>query len=153
VARATSAAPTYFEALRAGEMSLVDGGVFAVNPAMCAFAEVLRWSPGAEVHLLSLGTGQRTRKRDWDEIKDWGLAEWARPLLDVVFDGSSDAVDYQLSQALPEERYWRLQIELQGASDHLDDASEDNLAALRERAQELISQSGDQLDAAVAAFR
>ena len=41
VARATSAAPTYFEPLEArAARSLVDGGVFAVNPAMSAFAEV-----------------------------------------------------------------------------------------------------------------
>jgi patatin-like phospholipase/acyl hydrolase len=152
VARATSAAPTYFEALGADGLSLVDGGVFAVNPAMCAFAEVLRFSPQAEVFVLSLGTGQRTEKRSWDQIKDWGLAEWARPILDVVFDGSSDAVDYQLTQALPAERYWRLQVELRGASDHLDDASERNLNALRERADELIRASDKQLDAAVAAL-
>jgi uncharacterized protein len=96
VARATSAAPTYFEPVAAGERALVDGGVFAGNPAMCAFAEVLRQRPGTEVVMLSLGTGERTRRRPFDEIDDWGLAEWARPILDVVFDGSSDAVDYQL---------------------------------------------------------
>jgi uncharacterized protein len=152
VARATSAAPTYFEALPAGKRSLVDGGVFAVNPAMCALAEVLRFTPGAEVYVLSLGTGQRTERRDWDQIKDWGVVEWARPLLDVVFDGSSDAVDYQLTQALPEGRYWRLQTELKGASDDLDDASEQNLRALRERAVELIQASDAQIDAVVAAI-
>src|SRR3954464_7820652 len=86
VARATSAAPTYFEAEQVGDKSLVDGGVFAVNPGMCALAEVLRFKPGAEVVLLSLGTGQRTTKRPWNEIKDWGLVEWARPILEVVFD-------------------------------------------------------------------
>src|SRR5215203_5365627 len=42
VARATSAAPTYFEPLEAGERALLDGGVFAVNPAMSALAEVLK---------------------------------------------------------------------------------------------------------------
>src|SRR5215210_2814838 len=41
VARATSAAPTYFEPVESGERSLVDGGVFATNPAMCALAEAL----------------------------------------------------------------------------------------------------------------
>jgi hypothetical protein len=30
------------------------------------------------------------------EVKDWGLLHWARPILDVVFDGSADAVDFQL---------------------------------------------------------
>ena len=150
VARATSAAPTYFEALPAGERSLVDGGVFAVNPAMCAFAEVVRFKPGAELYVLSLGTGERTDRRDWDQVKDWGLVEWARPILDVVFDGISDAVDYQLTQALPEDRYWRLQTELKGASDALDDASERNLRALRERAAVLIGDCDAELDAAVA---
>ena len=90
----------------------MDGGVFAVNPAMSAFAEVMRFQPSAEVLLVSLGTGQRTRKRSFDEINDWGLVEWVRPILDVVFDGQSDAVDYQLRHASTEGRYWRLQIEL-----------------------------------------
>jgi uncharacterized protein len=152
VARATSSAPTYFEALELGERSLIDGGVFAVNPAMSAFAEVLRMQPGAEVILVSLGTGERTHKRPFDEIKDWGLVEWARPILDVVFDGSSDAVDYQLRHALADGRYWRFQTELTKASDDLDDASEGNLRLLREQAEELIAERTDDLDAVVRAL-
>ena len=60
VARATSSAPTYFEPLEMGPRALLDGGVFAVNPAMSALAEVLRYSPDAEITLVSLGTGERT---------------------------------------------------------------------------------------------
>lgn len=71
VARATSAAPTYFEPLEAGARSLVDGGVFAVNPGMCAYAELLRHHPGADPLLLSLGTGVRTRTRPHVEVRDW----------------------------------------------------------------------------------
>ncbi len=150
VARATSAAPTYFEPLESGERALVDGGVFAVNPAMCALAEVLREVDAREVVLLSLGTGERTSKRTFDEIKDWGVAKWARPILDVVFDGASDAVHYQLDHVLGGERYWRLQTELTLASDDLDDASEDNLAKLRGHAEVLIDEQSAALDAALA---
>ena len=150
VARATSAAPTYFEPVEASERALVDGGVFATNPAMCAFAEVLEQAAPREVVLLSLGTGERTRKRTFDEIKDWGLARWARPILDVVFDGVSDAVHYQLDHVLGGERYWRLQIELTLASDDLDDATEDNLARLRGHAEDLIRDRSADLDAALA---
>lgn len=150
VARATSAAPTYFEPLEAGERALVDGGVFAVNPAMSALAEVLKEVDAHEVVLLSLGTGQRTHKRSFDEIKDWGVAKWARPILDVVFDGISDAVDYQLDHVLGGERYWRLQTELTLASDELDDASEDNLVKLRGHGDELIREQSAVLDAALA---
>ena len=150
VARATSAAPTYFEPLAVGERALVDGGVFAINPAMCAFAEVLRFQPDAEIVLLSLGTGQHTRKRRFADIDDWGLVEWARPILDVVFDGVSDAVDYQLRHALGEGRYWRFQVELTRASDALDDATDENLRALRAQAEELIAARSADLDAVIA---
>ena len=152
VARATSAAPTYFEAVEAGEKALVDGGVFATNPAMCALAEVLNreeLSPH-DVVLLSLGTGERTERHSFDEIKDWGLAKWARPILDVVFDGVSDAVNYQLERVLTGERYWRLQVELTLASDNLDDAGADNLRKLRRQAEELITARTADLDAVIA---
>ena len=150
VARASSAAPTYFEPSAVDGRALVDGGVFAANPAMSAFAEVLRFQPGAEVVLLSLGTGERTRRRTFDEIEDWGLLEWARPLLDVVFDGISDAVDYQLRHALGEGRYWRFQVELTLANDALDDATDENLRALRAQAEELIAARSADLDAVIA---
>jgi uncharacterized protein len=150
VARASSAAPTYFEPSAVDGRALVDGGVFAANPAMSAFAEAVRFQPGAEVVLLSLGTGERTRRRTFDEIEDWGLLEWARPLLDVVFDGISDAVDYQLRHALGEGRYWRFQVELTRASDALDDATDENLRALRAQAEELIAARSADLDAVIA---
>ena len=148
VARATSAAPTYFEALELGDRALVDGGVFATNPAMCALAEALDRAEVAprDVVLLSLGCGERTEKHSFDEIKDWGLAKWARPILDVVFDGVSDAVDYQLERVLGPERYWRLQPELTLASDHIDDVSEDNLRKLRRQGEELIAARTADLD-------
>jgi hypothetical protein len=130
----------------------VDGGVFANNPAMCAYAEVMRYQPAADVVLLSLGTGQRTRQRDFDDIEDWGLIEWAKPILDVVFDGVSDAVHYQLQHALEPNRYWRLQVELKDANDDLDDATENNLRRLREHAEQLITSNSDQIDAAIAAL-
>jgi uncharacterized protein len=152
VARATSAAPTYFEPVARGSQALLDGGVFAVNPGMSALAEALRQHPGSEVILLSLGTGERTKRRSFDEINDWGLVEWARPILDVVFDGISDAVDYQVRHVLGDERYWRLQVELTRASDDLDDASKENIAALRGHAEELIAERSADLDAIVAAL-
>ncbi len=144
-AHATSAAPTYFEPVRLGNATLIDGGVFAVNPALCAYAEV-----GSRVDvLLSLGTGQHTRRLAYDKIKDWGQLEWARPLLDVVFDGGQDAVDFQL-RALASDGYLRLQTRLETASDDLDDASEENLARLRREAEQLIRHRSGAIDDACA---
>jgi hypothetical protein len=70
-----------------------------------------------------------------------------RPIIDVVFDGVSDTVDYQLRELL-DTNYHRFQIALtHGAKDAMDDASPENLEKLAERAHELIDTSSDELDA------
>lgn len=148
VARATSAAPTYFEpehvippARIPGEPSdyaLVDGGTFANNPAMCAYAEAMRNHPGADVLVVSLGTGRLTESIPFAQAHDWGLIEWARPLLGVIMDGSSRAIDYQLDQLLGNKRHFRFQVVLEGVSDALDDVSPANIQGLRELGEKLI---------------
>jgi patatin-like phospholipase/acyl hydrolase len=136
-AHATSAAPSYFEAVQLDGFSLIDGGVFAANPAMCALAEVLRAREPADVLMVSLGTGEQTRPLPWSRVKDWGALEWARPIIDILLDGQSDTVDFQARQVL-ESGYWRIQTELRRASDDLDDAGEENLAALQTEAAALV---------------
>jgi patatin-like phospholipase/acyl hydrolase len=149
-ARATSAAPTYFEPEKLtadGEVfALCDGGVFANNPAMSAYAEARRRHPRAQIRLVSLGTGQLTRKLHYEDVRGWGLIEWARPLLDVVFDGVSDATEYELAQLLPESDYMRFQTELVGASDALDNANERNLEHLQDLARSLIGERASDLE-------
>jgi patatin-like phospholipase/acyl hydrolase len=140
-AHASSAAPSYFEPVRLNGATLVDGGVFATNPSACAYAEV-----GGDLELLvSLGTGEHTRALPFETVRDWGQLEWARPILDVVFDGTADAVDFQLA-ALLGDRYARLQTRLGVASDDFDDASEGNLAALRSEADRLIAERDREID-------
>jgi patatin-like phospholipase/acyl hydrolase len=142
-AHATSAAPTYFEPVRVGALTLVDGGVCAVNPAMTAYAEVA----GQTLDVLaSLGTGEHTRPLHYDKVKGWGKLAWAQPIIDVVFDGSADTVDAQLAR-LAGARYVRLQTRLDEASDSLDDASAGNLAALRREAERLIAARDADIDA------
>jgi uncharacterized protein len=163
-ARASSSAPTYFEAARVvnqssgDEYSLVDGGLFAANPAMVGVAEVLRDGAERPVLLLSLGTGQHTHRYPFKEIKDWGALEWARPVIDMLLDGQSDATDFEVAQLTaaraqsPGDRYWRLQTELRRSSDHLDDASPDNLRHLQEEASELVEREAGALAEAASAL-
>jgi patatin-like phospholipase/acyl hydrolase len=140
-AHASSAAPTYFEPALVNGAALVDGGVFATNPAMLAYAEVA----GELELLLSLGTGEHTRPLPYERARDWGQLEWARPLIGVVFDGIADAVDLQL-RALLDDAYVRLQTPLDEASDDIDDASAENLAALQREAARLIAARDDDID-------
>ncbi len=155
VARATSAAPTYFEPLKLeaqespGYYALVDGGVYANNPAMCGYVEaVSTQQEPCECLVVSLGTGELTRPLPYEQAKDWGLAMWAQPILNVVFDGVSDTVDYQLQQLLPvgkdgAKRYFRFQTKLEIGNDDMDDASQTNIYALKALAQQIISQNDD----------
>lgn len=159
VARATSAAPTYFEPhkIPADEdgrdyYALIDGGVFANNPAMCAYAEAQTTAPGADVLLVSLGTGELVRPIHYDDAKGWGLAHWAQPILGTVFDGVSDTVDYQLNRLLNgrsvrRRRYYRFQVRLDEGNDDMDDASRTNIRMLKLLAEDLIRRSKRELDA------
>jgi patatin-like phospholipase/acyl hydrolase len=156
VARATSAAPTFFEPeeLKATKPpgGLVDGGVFANNPAMCGYVEMKMLRPDVEdVLVVSLGTGQHTRPIHYAEAKDWGLAMWAKPILSVVFDGVSDTVDHQMAILCGntlegDQRYYRFQTELNIGSDDMDDVSAHNIAALKQKGHEIIEQQNQALD-------
>jgi patatin-like phospholipase/acyl hydrolase len=156
VARATSAAPTYFEPEELKSTTphggLIDGGVFANNPAMCAWVEAKKLHPGPEeVLVVSLGTGEHTRPIAYKEAKDWGLAHWAKPILDVVFDGVSDTIDHQMTILCRESdngdpRYYRFQTELDIGSDDMDNVTKTNLAALEQKAQQLIHEKTDSID-------
>ncbi len=158
VARATSAAPTYFEPAKFEKpgqfIPLIDGGVFANNPTMCALASARKLYPNRSRFLIvSLGTGETQRIIPYKDAKDWGLIGWARPLLYVLFDGVSDAVDYQLSQEFKRQDYFRFQTELSNdfddenaPNDDMDDARPENIRKLEKVAEELIRKERKNLD-------
>ncbi len=158
VARATSAAPTYFEVMQlatidpATYFALIDGGVYANNPAMCGFVEAKSTHPDVDdILLLSLGTGELSRPLLYEKAKNWGLVQWAKPILDVVFHGVNVTVDYQMRQLLPprhnEKRYFRFQTTLPPENNDLDNASPENLRVLKLLAEEFIRDQSDTIDA------
>ena len=141
-ARATSAAPTYFEPkpLDTGDVAsvLIDGGIFMNSPSVSAYAEARKLFPDEPIAVLSLGTGELTRPIAFGEARTWGSALWVMSLLDCMFDGVSKAADHQMQLFLGE-RYQRLQTSLESASDDMDDASEENIRNLKRTARELIN--------------
>lgn len=157
VARAACAAPTYFQPLRLGTdglreyYSLIDGGVYANNPALCAYAEArVAWPESERVLLVSLGTGELTQPLLYSQARRWGLAGWARRILHVVQDGVSATVDYQLQQLLPPgtdgaRRYWRFQVRLNPDNEALDNVRPENLRELKLLAETLIRDRAEDL--------
>ncbi|MBZ0277577.1 MAG: patatin-like phospholipase family protein [Anaerolineae bacterium] len=158
VARATSAAPTFFEACKIDTQSideyyaLIDGGVFANNPAMCAYVEARTRYPDAnDFVVVSLGTGDLTRPIYYDETKDWGLIHWVQPIINILMQGVSETVHYQMMQLLSNPpdgnpRYYRLQARLEEGSDDMDDVSRTNIRVLKLVAEEMIHQNSGLID-------
>lgn len=152
-ARATSAAPTYFEPALVpsdGKMrALIDGGVYINNPAMSAYAEARRIFPKEkDLFVVSLGTGELIRPIAHAEARDWGQLEWMLPLLSCVFDGVNDAVNYQLDQIMGDD-FVRFQTSLSIASDDMDNATKGNIENLISEAKKLIKSHGKELDQVV----
>ena len=162
VARATSAAPTYFEAARVVSASqviynLVDGGVFANNPALCAYAEArkLGSQPTAkDMVILSLGTGNVKTQYNYHQVKDWGNVQWVKPLIDILLSGTVEVADYQLRKmfeaAGAPDQYLRLQAPLPPQNTDLGNSDPENLhelVAIGQRTAELNSAALDRFTA------
>lgn len=157
VALATAAAPTYFETAevssdRGAFGACVDGGIFANNPTMCAYTEARSaFGYGAEdMAVLSIGTGSAPQTYTFDEMRDWGLGTWVRPLIDMMLSGADLTVHHQISQIFrprPDtdvpSRYLRLQADLgeelpdTAAMDNADPANLDRLVEIGKEVVEM----------------
>jgi len=138
-ARATSAAPTYFAPASINEQTLVDGGIYANNPSAVAYAEARQLWPNEEIMLVSVGTGSIIAEPHlYNEAVNWGLARWAQPLINYVFEGVSASTHNVLSQLLPKNRYYRFQPTLREENSSLDNATLKNIDQLKTFAQGLI---------------
>lgn len=172
VARATSAAPTYFEVARVTSsygtpFPLIDGGVFANNPSMCAYAEARGTEfskalnnpektdkPHAhDMMIVSIGTGASSKPYQYNDVKDWGMIQWIQPIIDIMMSGNSETVSYQLRKIWETtdtpENYIRLEPSLYEANNEMDDASPKNLKALHEAGLKYVTDNEKLLNSVV----
>ncbi len=162
VAYATAAAPTYFEAAlitsRFGsKYPLIDGGVFANNPAMCAYAEVRKCKfdfverpTSKDMLMISLGTGNVKEPFPYERAKNFGLIQWIRPLIDIMMSGNSETVSHQLKWLFDAGGnpggFIRIEPELHQADPALDNASKANMNALRDAAIKYVKENPDRIN-------
>jgi len=167
IARATSAAPSYFEipkiySLTNESYALIDGGVFANNPALCAYAEVRnklripddrpdRGPTAKDMVILSLGTGEAQKKFPYEEVKNWGQVEWIEPLISIMMTGVAETVNYQMLQIFDAierpNQYLRITPDLSKEVPlPIDDASEQKISALVRIGKEQAEKYSEQLD-------
>ena len=159
-ADASSAAPTYFPTrevdIPPGEQEdywLVDGGVIANNPTMCAIAEAKQhWTdvPLDKMRVLSVGTGFLTRKINGPQSRKWGAIQWFTKghILELLSD--ERVVAYQAMTITNPGSYIRVNAELmaqpgfpQAPDDAMDDVSRTNIKRLKTLGDFWFEQYGD----------
>jgi patatin-like phospholipase/acyl hydrolase len=158
VARATSAAPTYFETARIKNEAgtpypLIDGGVFVNNPSLVAYSEVrsmkfeaIAHAPSAkDMMIVSIGTGSVSKSYAYKKAKNWGVVGWIKPIIEIMMSGNSQTVDYHLKQifgtldAKDQKDYHRLEPKIITADVEMDNASLENLKNLEKDALTYIN--------------
>jgi patatin-like phospholipase/acyl hydrolase len=168
IARATSAAPTYFEPVLANykeneDLAFIDGGVFANNPSILAYCEAKEiWKRKAEkafeadvlpddndlpFYMLSLSTGLIKKSISGKDAKNFGTVQWLNPLLsDIFMQSVSESTHYTMQHLLPfytdgTPRYQRLEMEIPEANSKMDDASKENIEQLIALADNYIKEN------------
>jgi len=157
IAAAASAAPVYFPPVRLRvapqPQVLIDAGMFAVSPAMSAYAYSRDAFPkDTRILLLSIGAGSVEQPFPFDVARRWGAIGWVRPLQEIVSHGNIEAVDHQLRQlfaAAPtgtERRYFRIQHPLARRLIRLDDVRPGHIAELAQIGRQWIEEESKTLD-------
>ncbi|MEP1095334.1 MAG: patatin-like phospholipase family protein [Cyclobacteriaceae bacterium] len=157
-ARATSAAPTYFECEQVksqanNSFTLVDGGVFVNNPSLVSYAEgrsIFRGAGGKkatakDMKILSIGTGYTRKPYTFRKAKNFGMAQWVQPVIDIMMSGASEVAHFQLDKiygtvANPKQ-YLRIDGDLQPTNidPDMDNATEENMERLKVFGQQLFA--------------
>lgn len=145
VARATSAAQSYFPAFPLDDKILWDGGNVANNPSLCVYCEARQWWPGEEIMVVSLGTGSQNADIKPKSLVNATLISVGLATLQMLFEAGSEDVDYQMKELLGQS-YMRINPALQEPL-AMDDASIVGLNKLRAEAAFAVKQFEPQLTA------
>lgn len=171
VCRATSAAPTYFEpaqikSIYGQEFTLIDGGVYANNPALCAYAEARKiefskilndplkpdFPAINDMIIVSVGTGEVLKPYNFKQFKNAGKVKWIQPLIDILLSANVETTDYHVKKMYEtlgsrnEKNYHRLMPHLKNASSEMDDVSAKNIFELIQAGLAYIDQNRDELN-------
>lgn len=154
-ARASSAAPTYFppELVRwqGRDRVLIDGGVFANNPALIALMHLWQADPGREIEIMSIGTGFNHDEGLYsfnDETQTWEVKNWEfgyKASL-LMLEATSQAALHAIRglERVPDSRVRLLSIQPDFGKDRprLNEAHEDATKKIKAAAHETWSLQG-----------
>jgi patatin-like phospholipase/acyl hydrolase len=128
VAMATAAAPTYLPGVALDGCRLVDGGVWANNPAMVALIEATGplGVPLDEIRVFSLGTTTDVPRRS-RRLDRGGLMPWAFDAVEVLMRAQSISANNQVGHLITQDRLLRLNPTVPTGALALDKVNADDL--------------------------
>lgn len=106
---ATSAAPAHFPVHSFQHHRFVDGGLAANAPDLHALQCAQQMYPGAEVHMLSIGTANPLHGRDPSAVPGRGLM-WAGPVIELVTSAQEVLAVQECAARMGTHRYLRLNM-------------------------------------------
>lgn len=155
---ASTAAPSYFPPIRFPVAAqkydgLIDGGVFANNPSMCALIEALKltsFKHMEDILFLSVGNASQTHSYPYESIRWWGLFQWALPILDILMDSSEQTVSYQMEQLFHSmqlsNQYLRLHYQTNERVPAMDDSTPASIEILLSMADKILKKEALRLE-------
>jgi len=139
----TASVPTMFPSVESGKYNLIDGGIFAVSPALCALSVCKEKYPDESFMVISIGNGDYNESLPHDDTKGWGLLQWGQTAVGVILDGIGDGVDQQ-AKVFTEAGggpYHRLQFKIPKELSAMDNPDVENVDGLREKTLEYIKEN------------
>ncbi len=114
-------------------------------------AEVAEDDYEAPFLFISIGTGHTKRPYPYDDARKWGAIKWIQPIIDILMQGVSESVHYQMQYLLPKftngnPRYYRLNVELAPGDSDMDNVEPENLNKLIDYGQKIVKDNDAHLD-------
>lgn len=150
-ARASSAAPLYFSPAKFinrrtnEEMSLIDGGVGANNPALIAYTEAMKLYPNAsEFRILSLSTCSPPFSYD-AASQSGGVLGWARQIFRLYSESELAITDLTMEN-IPSVSYTRVWTDKLSYKVKLDDITNEGFDELAKGAEAAYVDNKEQIE-------
>jgi patatin-like phospholipase/acyl hydrolase len=129
IARATSAAPTYFPIFcEIDHVRLIDGGVWANNPSMVGIVEAVSMLkiPLNDIYIFNIGTTDNVKSYA-KSFDNGGCAKWCKAAPDLIMRGQSIGAYTQCQHLIGKDHIERLDPKVPDGLFQLDKLSSESL--------------------------
>ena len=155
VINATSAAPTYYPAVKVRQYNsedahwCIDGGICVNNPSNIAYIDMKKIFPQEKIEVLSFGTGIARSCYNPCKDKDIGAIEWLVQvdLIDTILDGNQIMSHLSTEELTKEnnDKYLRINKYLVLSSGLIDDPTEKNYLNMLKEGELWFEKSKEEL--------